>query len=376
MDSNWKLVDLFLPKYTFEEIKIGIVNGIISNFNENNKFRNGGIETFLEEGGYYNYLHGISGILYSLKLTDSLPSQIDDWIEEKFKNIQNNNMGKGLLDGKTGIACVVYQLGHKDLALNIIKEINNDIDKLDYDITLKSGLSGIGLGEIAFYKWTNDETFLNQAYKIGDKIMEILYESDDEKSYDLLDGIAGVSCFYSILYDITNDYEYFKISKMLLKESMMNLVSTENLEICELKSANKITPYIDKGSIGILLAIYLLNSVSDSVFFADEQKKIENISKLSPFYNAGLLEGAGSGIIISHADKKSKKFVSELLSLYLYKDGDNLYVPGDFSLKFSNDIDSGAVGILIALEAMEQENPLLLLPIFTIKKIRRKRCNV
>lgn len=206
--------------------------------------------------------------------------------------------------------------------------------------------------------------------------MEILYESDDEKSYDLLDGIAGVSCFYSILYDITNDYEYFKISKMLLKESMMNLVSTENLEICELKSANKITPYIDKGSIGILLAIYLLNSVSDSVFFADEQKKIENISKLSPFYNAGLLEGAGSGIIISHADKKSKKFVSELLSLYLYKDGDNLYVPGDFSLKFSNDIDSGAVGILIALEAMEQENPLLLLPIFTIKKIRRKRCNV
>lgn len=82
--------------------------------------------------------------------------------------------------------------------------------------------------------------------------------------------------------------------------------------------------------------------------------EIEKIAETKSFYNIGLFRGA-VGILQLIANMKGKdrelylsRFI-DMLNIYLIERDDDIWVPGEFCYKLSEDVFSGRAGLLLVL---------------------------
>ncbi|MCS1382966.1 hypothetical protein NXZ75_12230 [Lysinibacillus sphaericus] len=215
-------------------------------------------------GGKFNFLTGGSGAAFTLMKNQSSTAEIDRWIKSFLLDNLHQIEENGLFNGKTGIMALLYEQGYKDIVLNELKMLKGTIKKTD--ISLRSGLSGIGLFVISLYFETENIEYLNLAKEL-EKFIEInrLKEEPlkvtDWMAVDIgvIDGLSVVSLFYSALF--SEDLKSIKI------DDVSGILQT-------LDNRNRLLPYLSGGSIGVAISIWFFNHVSGQDLYRQEMDAI------------------------------------------------------------------------------------------------------
>jgi non-specific serine/threonine protein kinase len=271
------------------------------------------------------------------------------------------SLDMGLFTGRTGVATVLYELGYKKEAHEIISTI--DIESVEMNnISIMSGLAGIGL---AFVSLSVDEMFsdlLGKAILIGEKLLEaaqrdvkIFKIDEDFISMGLIDGWAGVSLFFNALYRATQNDVWLNASVTILQKDINNCVRDED-GLLQADDTTRVLPYIAGGSAGIALVIDQIRDIVEPHKFDKDLEDILKLHNTQVCYNGGLFRGYGSFIMLDnllHCYKPETPDMTDKilnrLNNYTVEDERNLYMVGDYGRRISHDIFTGSAGVLLAL---------------------------
>ncbi|TCP70270.1 class III lanthionine synthetase LanKC [Baia soyae] len=371
----------FVLKKDILSIIEGLSDGIKANLTGDIRLINGDIRQYEQNDGKLNVLSGGTGAAIALSRVGRANDELHEWITQYALKSVDTVESAGLFTGKSGIAGMLYENGYKDESLHIFSEIDSFLD--DSDITLRSGLAGIGLALTSLYLETLDPKFLEKAELIATKIDMFLEENREITVQDwtglpigLIDGWSGVSVFYSALYALTEKREYYFRAIELVVRDLNKTVRDNELEALNtIDNRSRLLPYLSGGSIGVGVAIWYLNHVSEEKMFQEELKFISNLSQIRTTISGGLFDGAGSFLVIppmigkDHVAYHSQtEDILELLNLHLIDKKNYLSFPGQFGFRLSDDLFSGSSGIILGLKGILQENPLYWLPIVNIDR--------
>lgn len=358
-----------------ESILSKLICGIQDNLTSDERLINGDIRQFEMNDGKYNFLTGGSGAAFTLHKNNASTIEVDNWIEnyllENVSQIEDN----GLFTGKTGAWALLYDKGYKETVLYELKLLRDNIHQSN--ISLRSGLSGIGLFMISLYLETGNSEHLQFAKEIEELIEINRVKAESLKINDwmaveigAIDGLSGVSLFYSALYSVTHDQKYLNQAESLIQEDLEKTQKDNVTGVLQtLDKRNRLLPYLSGGSIGIAVSIWYLNHVSGQDLYREEMDAILQLSKTISTICGGLFDGAGSFLLLPPMVKcveQRKKMIGEILNLLniflIEKNGYYVY-PGQFSYRLADDIYTGSSGIILALMGIVKENPLYWLPL-------------
>ncbi|PTI73274.1 serine/threonine protein kinase, partial [Staphylococcus succinus] len=354
-----------------------ILNHLSENIDYKNKLIYGDIRQYEIDNGHLNILTGYYGAIFTLNRIN----QKNDEIAKCLENPNLNNifeMSEGLFLGKSGVATALWENGEKKSAervLNSIKDYQNS-----NDITITSGLAGIGLAFIGFSYEPNFQDYIMKAIDIGKKL-EILLEKDLEIStYDiditnigLMNGWSGVSLFYSSLFKRTNDKKWLSLSEKALNKDLEKGIYSLNDKTYHLDDIYRLMPYLDGGSAGVGLSLIEFCTLTKKNDYNKELNGIRNLRNSKMFYNVGLFRGTLGIIDVARSidkfyDSNMKFNDLEKLKIHLIFMDNAIATPGEFNYRLSDDVFSGSLGTLLVLEAMKNNKNFLWMPVPNIEK--------
>ena len=338
-------------------------NGLLSNINLNSYILlNGNLNQYEKNCGIYNILNGSFGGILALHRINAINLNIKIWIEKQVPKFFNGNYNKGLFSGRSGIALVLYELGYKEEAIEIL----NIISKSELNIrncSLKEGLSGIGLSLISLHK--ENISYISKSEKIADLITKIIdnkYKKewiiDNEIQFGLLSGYSGIALFYIYLYKVTKKEIYMKQSKKLIEQDL-NLYKTSINELSSNKE-NLFISYAKNTAVGICIAIFVLNEICGKNFFQKEFDSILNRDDRIEF-ESSIFYGLSSQFLF-HSISKAKHLIKNI-NLFFIENESEILLPSKMFYKLSSDIQTGNAGTLLALLSCKFQNPLFWLPV-------------
>lgn len=367
---NDRLSDLSVSSITNELIK-----GIENNFTYDERLINGDIRQFEMSAGKFNFLTGGSGAAFTLTKNNTSTSEVNEWIQnyllDNLPRIEDN----GLFTGKTGVLALLYDKGYKEIVINELKMLRENMNETN--ISLRSGLSGIGLFVISLYLETENNEYLQFAKEL-ETLIEIHSDKDEllvvndwmAVGIGAIDGLSGVSLFYSALYSVTNNKQYQEKAKQLIKKDLdQSKIDDVTGSLQTLDNRNRLLPYLSGGSIGVAISIWFLNHVSGQDFYREEMDAILKLSKICSTISGGLFDGAGSFLLLPtmvEVGEKREEILREVLNLlhiFLIDKNEYHVYPGQFSYRLSDDVYTGSSGIILALMGMAKDNPLYWLPL-------------
>ncbi|GAA0133983.1 class III lanthionine synthetase LanKC [Paenibacillus sp. YSY-4.3] len=365
----------------------GLRTGMLANLVPDQGLIHGDIRQYEIDGGKTNVLTGGTGAALALFRTGNVEKQVIHWIEQHFiHNIhseQSELQEQGLFTGKAGIAATLYELGYKDEALKLFNHLTDNYD----DISLRSGLAGIGLALISLYFEENNDHYLKQAESIASHINDFLRDNRSLTVSDwatdpvgLIDGWSGVSLFFTAMYAITRNTTFYVVAQELVELDLKNTHIDEDLHVLQIMNDRKLLiPYLSGGSIGIGVAIWYLNHVSGQKHYQDELKLIVNLNHIRCTFTGGLFDGAGGFLLIPpllddtyEMIETHKKRAVDRLNLFLISKENYYLFPGNFCYRLSDDLYSGSAGIVLGLQGILESNPLYWLPIININQFVAK----
>lgn len=374
-----KLIDR-ITDYNLSSIINKLIKGIENNLTNDERFINGDIRQFEISEGKFNFLTGGSGAAFTLNKKQSRTIEVDKWIQSFLLDNLTRMEDNGLLTGKTGILALLYDRGYKEIVSNEFKILKDNINETN--ISLRSGLSGIGLLVISLYLETKNKEYLQFAKELEglielNRVKGKSLRVNDWMAVDIgaIDGLSGVSLFYSALYSATNNKKYLEKAELLIKEDLEKTERDDVTGVLQTKdNRNRLLPYLSGGSIGIAISIWYLNHVSGQDLYREEMDAILKLSKTCSTINGGLFNGAGSFLLIPSMVRRGKKreeMFSEVLNLLniflIEKDGYYVY-PGQFSYRLADDVYTGSSGIILGLMGVVNDNPLYWLPLVNSDK--------
>ncbi len=368
---------------TYYTIAKGLRQGIIANCSMKESLISGDVRQFETISGNYNVLTGGFGAILSLYRTGGIPPICIEWINYVLSNNKLKDIEMGLFTGKAGIASVLYEVGFKKDAMLLLETSKRTYDK--EDISIRSGLSGIGLAFYYMFTETKNPDYRNEVLTIAGLIEEYFKANKKLKTTDLsaipiglIDGWSGAALFLLHAYNMTREKHWLELGIKTLERDFSRTKKDDALKILQTLDDNKrLLPYLSGGSIGMAVPIWYLNDVLGIDIFHEELEYILNINLMNCFYLVGLFDGAGSTLILSsitnnhgyQTNYKVDNVVINRLKLYLIRRNTGIYCPGGYSYKLSSDLFSGASGILLGLDGIEKKNPLNWMPLVNINLI-------
>lgn len=361
--------------FNISSIMNKLIKGIEKNLTNDERFINGDIRQFEMSGGKFNFLTGGSGAAYTLTKNKTSTLEVNKWIQSYLLENLNQMDGNGLLTGKTGIMALLYEEGYEEVVFNELKDLKGNMKETN--ISLRSGLSGTGLFVISLYLETGNYEYLQLANEV-EELIEMNRDKDGRLSTNdwmaveigAIDGLSGVSLFYSAMYSATGDKQYLEKAQQLIKQDLNQTIfdeATGSLQTVD--NRNRQLPYLSGGSIGIGIAIWFLNHVSGQELYQEEMKAILKLSQICSTISGGLFDGAGSFLILPSMVKNSEECeetlreVLNLLNIFLIDKKEHYVYPGQFSYRLSDDVYTGSSGIILALMGIAKGNPLYWLPL-------------
>lgn len=333
----------------------------------------GDIRQYENDFGFVSPAYGGFGTLMAImRLGEPISHEMERWVDNfilEFENQKHLNFPIGLFTGISGIANILYEMGKHTESEKLLEYVNSKINDYSGDLTLMSGLPGIGLSFLNFYALTNDEKYINQASNIFNMILEAINSDKtpvaqdvDGISHGLMNGWAGVALFALKLGQTLSDGEVKRAAKEILNLEIANVETDELTGVAQVKDKfgedDRLVPYLAEGSAGLGLVI-LEFIKEDGLLDAEDLNRLPGILEINgtySFYSAGLFRGATGFIVLANAISEFKKSSDELefslrrMNNYIVSDDNGeYYLPGDFGFKFSNDIATGSAGILAAL---------------------------
>ena len=376
-EYNIKNIDLsdHTSDFNVSSIINKLINGVENNLTTDERLINGDIRQFEMSGGKFNFLTGGSGAAFTLMKNKSSTTEVDKWIQsfllDNLPQIEDN----GLFTGKTGILALLYDRGYKEIVFNELKKITDSIN--ENNISLRSGLSGIGLFVISLYLETKDTEHLQLAKKIeesieANRVKDAPLRVDDWMAVNVgaIDGLSGVSLFYSALYSATKNKKYLEKAEALLKEDLESTKTDDVTGVLQtLDNRKRLLPYLSGGSIGVAISIWFLNHVSGQDLYREEMDAVLKLSKTCCTISGSLFDGAGSFLLlpsmVKHGNKREEILyeVLDLLNLFLIEKNGYYVYPGQFCFRLADDVYTGSSGIILALMGVLKDNPIYWLPL-------------
>lgn len=363
-----------------ENMKRKLRNGLLDCLSEKDRLAPGDIRQYEMNGGKVNILTGGFGVAMALERTGGINKIVSQWIEnQEIDNLLE--MDNGLLTGKSGIASVLWELGYFEKAKKIFLTIQ-DYEQSD-DVSLASGLSGIGLSFLGIYIESKNIDYLKKSIKIGgilkermDQNVDIVVFDEDIVDKGLICGWSGVSLFYSALYNITLDEKWLELSLRALKKDL-NLSIFDDYEAFHIDDSFRLMPYICGGSAGLILALVEYSSITSNNKWENEMSSFLVNSTSKTFYNCGLFRGttgilAATNLIENYQGVSSKNRTRENLStlnIHLIEQNNYIYAPGDSCYRLSGDLFSGSAGIIMILNEIIEDKNMTWLPILNLKTL-------
>lgn len=363
----WKLDDI-------EDVIQGLRASCINSLEESERLAPGDIRQYELEGGLYNVLTGGYGVILALLRSGNIPERAIKWID-KYGHYENINvLDDGLFTGKSGVAGVLFEAGYADRAKKILDSIS--VDKLTSDISLISGLSGIGLTFLSVSMHKGFEDYLKKAIDIAailedrliNKIVPQIIDPDFI-NIGLLDGWSGAALFYCAMYNCIGDEKWLNLSIQCLEKDLEQCIFDDEGGF-QVKDRTRALPYLQGGSAGIGLVIIELQHSLKCRRWDKELEGIAKVTKSKCYYNVGLFRGTMGLFTLANAlnigtnIKVDIKKDFNVLNLFLTDMGDGkIGCPGDYSFRLSEDIFSGSMGVMLALQDYIRKEWLSWLPI-------------
>lgn len=350
-------------------------NGILKNLDLNSEALIGGdIRQFENAGGKLNVLTGSFGVIMALQRTGKLPVGLNHWLKKFGTKEKITSLPSGLFNGTAGIAGVLYDTGNIELAKNILDEIK--IDKIN-NISLFSGLSGIGMEFLGLGKAMNKQSYYEKAEKIAFRVIELFKQNIEIVSIDpdfvnagLMDGWSGGSLFLIMLYRATNDVMWLSWAEKLMDRDLENC-KTDSSGILNVDDGARFLPYLLGGSIGVAVVLLELSKVSKNSKYKKLFEQTNGLQNSKCCYNPGLFRGYTGFLLYNQILNNYLKLpplngmdrLFDTLRIALIQRDDVYLLPGDYGYRYSGDVFSGSSGTLLTLAFINSDNWYHWLPI-------------
>ncbi len=320
--------------------------------------------------------HGACGVAYALSYIEGeVSDKVISWMLTQ--DISEDKYPPGLYLGLSGIAWVFWKLGLKELSLKLMK-IVSDHPLLFDSSDVYYGATGVGLACLYFYTETGDMYWLEQATRVGNKLIQTKAESDKGFYWPDMNGnvwsgyargASGISLFLLYLYLVSGDSRFKQAGRRALDYDLGQITELEGKLRVPRATSDSIDPnhqniyplYLSDGTAGICTALlrYL------SVFGEDSDKDI--LTKLMPDATRDftafptLLTGlAGLGNLQLDAfnftgDSKyisSAFYVTSGMLRFQIERPEGIAFPGEQLYRISNDFGSGSSGIAMFLHRL------------------------
>lgn len=228
--------------------------------------------------------HGMLGVAWAMqKVSGTIPQELDSWIRQQFRT---DGRLPGLLNGWSGVAWALMDLGHEKQALKALQMAGGH--RLLYQkMGLGYGAAGYGLSNLHLYEKTSQPSCLNDAIKIADIICDCalpheagLVWDDPEKGIDvgLWQGGSGIALFLLYMYCSTNNPRYLETGEQALRTDMFfgrEIEGTLGFPEHTIKSGGILYPYLGHGSAGVAtvaLRYYLITHNPDYLALVEKSK--------------------------------------------------------------------------------------------------------
>lgn len=361
-----------LTKFNIEEYIQGLKMGLINNLDSKSIYlTKGDIAQYNDPLGNYNIANGAFGIMLALLRLESssaiyLKESNAEWINLAVPYLQDISFKEGanfgLFNGLSGIITVLYELGFTSEAEKMLHNIS--FDNIN-DVSMYSGLSGMGMLLLSFYSKTKNKIYLKMAEQAYKKILSI-YEDEFAaiNDFGLLSGWSGVSLFLWKYSLIKSDYKSRKLATHLLDSSLTSLSKKNNIEknvyvVDKDNGNNRFIPYIENGSSGLGLVLFEFIKDDKDVLNEDQQKIANELyltNNMFCSYNGGLFSGYFGFLPLANAANilnKDSNQLNELLkslNMYILKEqSGGFLVPGKNGYKCSMDVATGSAGLILIL---------------------------
>ncbi|WP_436945299.1 class III lanthionine synthetase LanKC [Staphylococcus xylosus] len=377
-------INLDNRKEIIEKFRESLMNNLD---NQSYQLVNGDINQYIDKLGALNIANGGYGAIMALHRSGGLPNKVMKWVEdtlEKYLSVDSeyfDNLPKGLFSGLAGISSVLYDIGFKDKGINILESLDLPETYVNEDLTLNSGLAGVGLNYIAFHSIENKQEFLEKAihiYKIIknafiDKI-DIVVSDKENLPYGLLNGWSGISLFILYISKYLNEDEkqeaYLLSIEMLDYEINNNINTNTELELSQIEEYSlgykRLIPYLGEGAAGLALIIIEFQQNNPYFLFENYSKLLNNLSNIVDLYStytSGLFRGAGGMIVLSNAQNKlnneysSLEYTIKALNNYiLFNKSVGLVSPGEYGYRLSMDLKTGVSGLILAFADIDKNS--------------------
>ncbi|WGN90296.1 lanthionine synthetase LanC family protein [Ligilactobacillus faecis] len=376
-----------IGKY-ISSLELGLNNTMLRN---NTLDINGDIPQLHNEWDRYNVSNGLFGALLVINRVSKLnKGALNSKIEVIIENLYTiRDTRLGLLDGVAGVVTALLEMGYCDYAENLLNLYTVDsVRTYKEDISLETGLAGIGLFLLGLYrvnKDTKDYTLCLEIQKlIIDKIKNM--SKSDEVDVSLFQGLSGPLLFLVLLRNElhpTDRQDIFleKLLVMILDQIQFDDTMRSAFILNKEKKYDRIVPYLKNGVIG--LGLVLLKIDEQKIFSRSISQRLKDILnhmlkiiRVTFSFDAGLYEGQ-LGIILfeycyNHRYNVDSNYTVKLLQnlkLHLLYKNNELHVTGKYGLRCSQDIATGAAGALSVLEGIRRSNWGYWLPILDFEEL-------
>lgn len=339
-----------------------------SNLKDDIFLTNNDPKQFFSEVGRLNINSGGFGILWLYhNLHDYKNNKIQKWLKSIKSDLIMKLDDVGLFSGKAGIAVTLYEYGYKDTAEKILLSLSNSLPI--NNISLNSGISGVGVALLSLYLVKKDNRILKQCFKIATILKDTFNDEKNKHPLDLINGWAGASLFLSLLYKHTKIKSFISLSKTILCYVVDCMKEDKRtLQIFD-EYTNSLLPYLSNGSIGVGVSIKLYQeTTNDNNTFKRALNKILNLEKVRITLSGGLFNGAAGFLLLSIINKQTRLYDSNqfnplsLIDLFTTNYNNKYYYAGEYSYRFSFDFFSGLTGAILSLLSFNNNSLYLFIP--------------
>lgn len=330
----------------------------------------GDIEMFRVGGASFAY--GAAGVLWALAVTGfGIDPAHEHWLRERAAGPAGR---PGFFDGAHGLAHVLDVLGHRREATVLVEAAQEHVQGLA-DITLFSGMAGIGLNLLHLAGRHAEYGHLTAALRLGERLAEAILSgrshgvdrppgalgrvSDSGTHAGLLRGWSGPGLFLLRLYESTGDKDWLELAVRAVHRDLSLCRSAPGGSL-QVDGGFRTLPYLDVGSAGIaLVADELSRHVAD-------ERVLESIEPLSRacqsvfVMDANLFHGrAGLMAVLARLSRSTATITEEqvydhLSNLRWHSIAFHGHVsfPGDGCNRLSMDFATGNAGVLAAVASV------------------------
>lgn len=245
--------------------------------------------------------HGVAGVAYAWnRLAGNIPAEMLSWLEHKA--VSCGDALPGLLNGTSGYAWVLQELGSDTLAGRVLQQTEMN-RQLYSNMSLGYGAAGYGYALLHRWQKTGQADDLARAKKIAAVLLlqavereGALYWEDEEQpagvGVGLWEGGSGIALFLLYLYCATQDTQYLNAGQKALQADLTFGKDTNGSYGFPKRSNTSILyPYLGYGTAGVASVVLRYYAVTGDSQYLDFIHAVKSSVASKYTINSGLFSG-------------------------------------------------------------------------------------